>query len=231
MGKQPLICALLLAGLVPAIAGSAETVVLRNGYRLQAESHEVDGGRVRLLMANGGWIGLSAGQIAEIGPDTRQPSGRPPRTVPVPSAPADPQKGRDPADDLTEAIDRVSAETGVPANLVRAVIWAESGFRQDAVSAKGAVGVMQLMPATATELGVDPGDMTGNLRGGTRYLRQLLERYSGGSGQLVKALAAYNAGPGQVEKFGGVPPFPETEAYVAKVLRRFLASKTDSGLR
>ena len=91
---------------------------------------------------------------------------------------------------------------------MRAVIWAESGFRQDAVSAKGAVGMMQLMPATATELGVDPGDMTGNLRGGTRYLRQLLERYSGGSGQLVKALAAYNAGPrpGREVRWGAAVP-------------------------
>ncbi|MDE0102033.1 MAG: lytic transglycosylase domain-containing protein [Bryobacterales bacterium] len=231
MGKQPSISALLLVGLVPAIAGGAETVVLRNGYRLQAESHEIEGERVRLRMANGGWIGLSAGQIAEIAPDTRQSSSRPPRTTPVPRASADPRKSRNPADDLTQAIDRVSGETGVPAELVRAVIWAESGFRQDAVSAKGAVGMMQLMPDTATELGVDPTDMTGNLRGGTRYLRQLLERYSGGSGQLVKALAAYNAGPGQVERFGGVPPFPETEAYVAKVLRRFLASETDSGPR
>jgi soluble lytic murein transglycosylase-like protein len=99
--------------------------------------------------------------------------------------------------------------------LLEAVAWAESRFRVDARSPVGAVGVMQLMPGTAAELGVDPHDTHANIRGGAQYLRQMLAMFDG---DVEKALAAYNAGPAAVRRYNGVPPFKETRAYVAAVL-------------
>jgi hypothetical protein len=106
---------------------------------------------------------------------------------------------------------------------VNSVIKAESGFNVRAVSPKGAQGLMQLMPGTASQLGVPNAfDPQANVEGGTRYLRELLERYNF---DLVKALAAYNAGPQRVEQFGGVPPFHETQAYVARIVKDFNKKK------
>jgi soluble lytic murein transglycosylase len=99
--------------------------------------------------------------------------------------------------------------------LVKAVIAAESNFDPEAVSHKGAQGLMQLMPVTANRLGVeDPLRPTENVRGGTRYLRLMLDRY----GDVERAVAAYNAGPAAVDRYGGVPPYPETQDYVRRVL-------------
>ncbi len=108
-------------------------------------------------------------------------------------------------------------------DLVNSVIKAESGFKVRAVSPKGAQGLMQLMPGTASQLGVPNAfDPQANVEGGTKYLRELLERYNF---DLVKALAAYNAGPQRVEQFGGVPPYYETRAYVARIVRDFNKKK------
>ncbi len=113
------------------------------------------------------------------------------------------------------SINEHSRRMGVPADLVRAVIQVESAFNPSAVSTKGAMGLMQLMPATAHELGVaDPFEPDQNIRGGVTYLKRLLDRYH----QNVElALAAYNAGMGNVEKYGDVPPFKETRNYVKKI--------------
>jgi soluble lytic murein transglycosylase-like protein len=110
-----------------------------------------------------------------------------------------------------------AARYGLAPELLDAVARQESGYRTGAVSAAGAVGVMQLMPATARALGVDSRDPVANLNGGAAYLRALLDRFGG---RIDLALAAYNAGPGAVERHAGVPPYRETRAYVAANLQR-----------
>lgn len=105
--------------------------------------------------------------------------------------------------------------------LVEAVAWRESRFRANALSDKGAIGVMQLMPGTARDLGVDPHDPAQNIRGGALYLRRMLSTFGG---DVRLALAAYNAGPAAVRKHGGVPPYAETQAYVTSILGRMAAT-------
>ncbi len=108
---------------------------------------------------------------------------------------------------------------GIEEALVRAVIRMESGGQTEAVSHKGAMGLMQLMPGTAKMLGVsDPFDPVQNLEGGIKYLSQLSDKYQG---DLTKTLAAYNAGPGRVDAYGGIPPFPETQRYVKNILSMY----------
>jgi soluble lytic murein transglycosylase len=114
----------------------------------------------------------------------------------------------------------------VPPALVKAVIAAESRFDSTAVSRAGAQGLMQLMPKTARELGIeDPFQPSENVKGGTRYLRSMLDRY----GDMTRALAAYNAGPNAVDYYRGVPPYPETQAYVRRVLTYYRHYDGDFG--
>jgi len=125
--------------------------------------------------------------------------------------------------DLNQVVNVASGRYRLDPDLVNSVIRAESGFNVRAVSRKGAQGLMQLMPGTASKLGVPNAfDPEANVEGGTRYLRELLERYNF---DLVKALAAYNAGPLRVEQYGGVPPYYETRAYVARIVRDFNRKK------
>jgi soluble lytic murein transglycosylase-like protein len=120
-------------------------------------------------------------------------------------------------------VNSASAAHHLDPDLVNSVIHAESGFNTRAVSPKGARGLMQLMPSTASQLGVrDAFDPETNVEGGSRYLRELLERYNF---DLVKALAAYNAGPLRVEQYQGVPPFRETRAYVARIVHEYNTKK------
>lgn len=122
-----------------------------------------------------------------------------------------------PAPAVHAAITAAALRQSLNRDLLEAVAWRESGFRQTALSPKGAVGVMQIMPATALGLGVDRYDLHQNIEGGAAYLRLMLNRYSG---NLTMALAAYNAGPGAVDRYRGVPPFRETQAYVGAILGR-----------
>jgi soluble lytic murein transglycosylase-like protein len=138
-----------------------------------------------------------------------------PAALPAAAKPAAPRSLADAA--LQPLIDMASKAYGVSANLIHGVIQAESAGQPLAVSPAGAKGLMQLMDSTAQDLGVsDPFDARQNVLAGTRYLKGLLDRYDGDE---AKALAAYNAGPGTVDRFGGIPPFPETKTYVDTVLK------------
>jgi soluble lytic murein transglycosylase-like protein len=122
--------------------------------------------------------------------------------------------------EISRAIQDASARHFISAPLVEAVAWQESRFNQAAVSPKGARGVMQLMPGTARTLGVDANDARANIEGGVVYLAQMLRRFEG---DIPRALAAYNAGPEAVQRYGGVPPYAETQAYVRAILGRLSA--------
>ena len=133
-----------------------------------------------------------------------------------------------PAADVSIGADAVRQQISTAANayaldpkLVEAVAWRESRFHAGALSAKGAIGVMQLMPGTARDLGVDPRDPVQNIRGGALYLRRMMSAFGG---DVRLALAAYNAGPAAVRKHGGVPPYAETQAYVTSILGRLAVS-------
>jgi soluble lytic murein transglycosylase len=136
-------------------------------------------------------------------------------------APSQPQSSQPPppSGDWKEYTNTVADFNQLDPDLVHAVITVESGGNPDAVSCKGAMGLMQLMPGTADELGVeDPMEPTDNIRGGVKYLADLIDRFDG---NLEYALAAYNAGPGAVQKYGGIPPYLETRQFVKKVLANY----------
>jgi len=156
------------------------------------------------------------GAVSVVRPDSH--SGRLVRTV----VRSEPRAAATPSAPLKQAVDRIAQENQLPPNLVHSVIQVESNYDANAVSPKGALGLMQLIPSTARRFGVsnafDPED---NVQGGARYLKYLLELYKGDE---ALALAAYNAGEGAVSRYGGVPPYAETRDYVAKVRRRLNAS-------
>ena len=199
--------ALLVSFLVvrPAAApASAEIVLLTTGRTLAISGHVFEGDRVVLYLPNGGEIVCDRSLIVRIEPDAAP---APPVQV-VGEAPP-------PFRPFAEIIDAVSVRHGVDSALVHALIEVESAYRPSARSPMGAMGLMQLMPATAKRYALtDPFDPLANIEAGTRHLRLLLDRYND---DVDVALAAYNAGDGPVRKFGGVPPYPETSRYVAKI--------------
>jgi soluble lytic murein transglycosylase-like protein len=121
------------------------------------------------------------------------------------------------------ALTQASAAANVSPTLLASLVWQESRWNPQAVSRKGAIGLAQLMPGTARDLGVNPNDPLQNLVGGARYLRQLLDQFDG---NVEKALAAYNAGPARVRSAGGVPAIAETRAYVSSIVRRVASIST-----
>ena len=210
-------------------ASAGEYALLANGGRLRVDRHEQAGAKVRLYLA-GGTIEIDAAELRGFeaeDPDPRprmealpERRGAPEATVSAPAVPqaAIPAKASAPELPPEQLANAAAAKYGLPPSLVRSVMKAESGFQPRAVSPKGAVGLMQLMPGTAQTLGVNPFDPAQNVDAGTRYLRALLEKYNGA---LRHALAAYNAGPAAVEKHGGVPPFAETLDYIRRVEREW----------
>lgn len=132
-----------------------------------------------------------------------------------------------PSPEIDRLIGESARQAGLPRRLVQSVMQVESGYNPRALSRKGAMGLMQLMPATAAELGVvDAYDPAENVRGGTRYLQRMLDHF----GELELALAAYNAGPTAVTRFGGIPPYQETQAYVRKVLELYRRTPPESAV-
>ena len=162
-----------------------------------------------------------------IGSARSSASDRPPGAKPLPKNPSPSPASTAAAPAYDGIIDAAAQRNGLDPALVGAVIAQESDYRADAVSTAGAMGLMQLMPDTAHELGVaDPFDAAENVEGGARLLRSLLDRYNG---RLDLALAAYNAGPAAIDRYGGIPPFAETQRYVSAVMSRYRAAVLQSG--
>jgi soluble lytic murein transglycosylase-like protein len=198
---------LVLPALLAASNLRAEYVVLRSGQRLVVTGYQLVGDKYRLQMA-GGVVEIPAEEVVTIEPEEV--------FTPVPAQPA----VKPPYRELVEA---AAARYKVDADLITSVIAAESNFDPKAVSPKNARGLMQLLPETAATLGVlDIYDPQENIDAGTHYLGDLLQKYNG---DLVLALAAYNAGPDKVQKYGRVPPIPETISYVRRVKKIYEKSK------
>jgi soluble lytic murein transglycosylase-like protein len=204
----------LTAITLPLWAG--EFVEFGNGFRLHADRHEIAGDSVRIF-SNGGVTEMAASAIAGFEQDEAVPS-PPAPVVPAPAPVATPDP---PPATPTDLAARAAKKFSLPEAFVRSVMKAESGFHPDAISPKGAIGLMQLMPETARELGVDPRNPRENADGGTEYLRELLAKYEGNPDQVLLALAAYNAGPAAVEHYHGVPPYRETREYILRVLKNW----------
>lgn len=219
-------------------ATGAELAILRNGFTIRHEHRLMMGTTTRLYLAadDSNFTDVPTEEITGYEKDLSLPLPVPVpppansrASIAAPSASAKSEFGKSgpakpPAPPLNEVVNVASAAYHLDPDLVNSVIHAESGFNAHAVSPKGARGLMQLMPGTANQLGVnDSFDPQANVTGGSRYLRELLERYDF---DLVKALAAYNAGPDRVEQYRGVPPFRETRAYVARIVHEYNTKKT-----
>jgi len=190
-----------------AIPVRAEIAVLDSGMTLKVTARRTESDMVFLSLKDGGEVGVPAAVVRGFVPDE----------VLDEVAPA--TNGAD----LRSLAEAAARRHGLDAGLVMAVVAVESGFRTDAVSPKGAQGLMQLMPSTAADLGVGNAfDPAQNLDGGTRHLGSLLSLYGG---DVTKALAAYNAGAGAVSRHRGIPPYRETRDYVKKVMRRYSDKK------
>jgi soluble lytic murein transglycosylase-like protein len=200
----------IIVAAVPAFAG--EYAVLSSGFRIHADRHERVSDTIRLFTSTG-VTELPASVVTAFEEEEYVAPVIAPVVVPAPSAPA-----AAPIRDPKTLLRNAAIRSGLPPEFVESVARVESALRPDAVSPKGAIGMMQLMPATARAMSVDPNDLEQNIDGGTRLLRELLIKYDG---DVVKALAAYNAGTGAVDRYQGVPPYRETGNYVNQVIRKY----------
>jgi soluble lytic murein transglycosylase-like protein len=195
----------LLSTAAPA---RAELIFFNTGRSMSIKGHRVEGESLVLELRGGGEIVCEASIVARIAPDEV------PYPEPEADAPGLPVPSTAVAGPYREIIDRVAAEQDVPVKLVRAVIEVESAYNVRARSPKGAMGLMQLMPATARQYALaDPYDPASNIEAGIKHLKSLLQRLP-----IALALAAYNAGEAAVQRFNGIPPYPETRNYVSRIL-------------
>ena len=211
------VSALILVFVGTAVPASAEIVFLTSGKTLSVKAHRVDGESIILTLRGGGEVTCDKSLIDKILPD-EVPHPEPKSETPAAAAVTDEAPAVDPSvlekTPYGEIIASMSEAHGVNPLLVRALIQVESNYRPKAKSHKGAMGLMQLMPATAREYKVrNPYDPKANIAAGVKHLAKLIETHG-----VVMALAAYNAGEGAVKKFGGIPPYRETRNYVAKIL-------------
>jgi soluble lytic murein transglycosylase-like protein len=207
----PLLLALIAACASISPAARADYAVLKSGLRLHITGYEQAGDQIRLTVA-GGTVDIAATDLVSIEPEDRFTA--------LPPAP-EPAKG--PYGNLIRA---AAAKHGVDEKLITHLIAAESNFNPRAASHKQALGLMQLLPTTAAKYSVsnifDPAE---NIEAGTHYLKDLLAHYNGNTSL---ALAAYNAGPQMVSRYGGVPPFPETQKYVQKITTTLAQEKLET---
>jgi len=204
-----------LAGAVQHLR-AAELVTLTNGFSLRCDHHASVEGRVRLYISasEDSYIDFKPEEIVsfELVPDPPLSASPAPPVTSITAAKLTPA-------DLHEMLARAGTEHNIDVDLLASVVKAESDGNSRAVSRAGAQGLMQLMPATAANLGVqDSFQPDQNVRGGSAYLDALLIRYHD---NMALALAAYNAGPAAVDKYHGIPPYFETRAYVARVIHEF----------
>jgi soluble lytic murein transglycosylase-like protein len=212
-------CAWLAAGFAATAAHAAEHVTLRNGFDLICDHRVADGAKVRLYTdaAGSSYLEVNASDIVsdehvELPPPVVTAA----KAIAAP-APAIPEKLTDA--DLQPMLAKAGTTFNIDSDLLASVVRAESAGHTHAVSRAGAQGLMQLMPGTATDLGVaDTFAPKQNIQGGTAYLDWLLKRYKD---NLQLALAAYNAGPAAVDRWHGIPPYRETRLYVARVIREY----------
>ncbi len=227
----------LLLGLAAVSASASDLAILQNGNSIRHDHRRDIGAVTRLYLGadSESFIDVPTKEIDHFEKDTSPPpmTAAPPSpaaTVAVPNLrPTATVKSRNAttpplsSQQLNDVINNSSDLHHLDPDLVNSVIHAESDFNQHARSPKGAQGLMQLMPGTASALGVGNAyDAQANVEGGTKYLRELLEKYNF---DLIKALAAYNAGPQRVEKYHGVPPYYETQAYIARIIKDFNRKK------
>jgi soluble lytic murein transglycosylase-like protein len=189
------------------------------------------------------WTGAARAEVMEIGADgsvkvlrdspdsawssnEAEPTADDPDGIVIPDAAVTTLKDNGWSGPYAQALVEVARANDISPHLLEAVVWQESRWNAAAVSRVGAIGLAQLMPGTARDLGVDPKDPIQNLSGGARYLRQQLNRFDG---NVEKALAAYNAGPGRVMTAGGIPSIPETQAYVRAIVARLAANSIKEG--
>jgi len=201
--------AVLATAAIPSARG--DYAVLRSGARLHITGYEETGDRIRLTV-EGGIVEVAAEEIVAVEREDVFPA------RPAPPAPTGP---------FGDLIRDASEKYGVDEKLIHHVIAVESNFNPRAVSRKQAQGLMQLLPKTAARFSVaDAFDPAQNIEAGTRYLKELIEKYKG---DLPLVLAAYNAGPEMVERYGGVPPFAETQKYVRQITRRLAQENPSNG--
>lgn len=203
----------VLASVAPWTARASQTVLFEDGRTLEVDGAEFHGEEAELTLDGGARISLPAARIANRG--ALRPA--PPAPPPAEPAPAEPDEPwRQVAGEYAQVIADAAKRHELSPELLAAVALAESNFDPRAVSHKGACGLLQLLPATAVRFGVrDIFDATQNVEGGARYLRWLLKRYEG---KTELAVAGYNAGEAAVDRYGGVPPYPETRRYVERVM-------------